>query len=50
MEYEKAYGHDEDYTSSVKRLYQRQSVVSNLKPIKLLVRVDIGQEFEELND
>ena len=50
VEYEKAYGDLEDYTSSVRRLYQRQSVVSNLKPIKLLLRVDIGKEFGELEE
>jgi hypothetical protein len=50
FEYEKAYGDSNDYLASVRRLYQRQSIVSNLKPVRLLVRVDIGRELDQVDE
>lgn len=32
---------DEDYLSSVKRFYQRTSIISNLKPISLFLKIDL---------
>jgi len=38
-----------DYTSSVKRFYQRNSVVSGLKPMMLLVQIRLDDQIIDQN-
>ena len=43
LEYEKMTGDSEDYLASVGRLYTRNSIISNLRPMKLFVKVNLDQ-------
>ena len=48
-EYEKVIGDNDDYLTSVSRFYNRSSVISNLTPIRLFVKVDPIYALDDKN-
>tara|TARA_B110000285_G_C14998637_1_gene550224 strand:- start:117 stop:395 length:279 start_codon:yes stop_codon:yes gene_type:complete len=40
-EYENVTNDGEDYLSSIKRFYSRTSIISNLKPMSLFLKIDL---------